>query len=267
MEPDRLVTASRTSVSCWFTGESVDRRAGYPWRFTDRHGGVSAAPYATLNLGGGVGDDPAAVAANRATVAAERGCAAERLVFMRQVALRGWCTPCVAGESVPIRRVDGIVTGRARHRRWRCWSPTACPILARDPIAGVIAAAHAGRIGAAAGIALATHRGDGRAWAPRRTASGSCSDRRSAALLRGARRRCATRWTPTCPGRPARHPGARRLSISGRGIARQLEAAGRCARVGRRTVHHREIQRLFTHRRDGLTGRFAGVIWRPALAG
>ncbi|NEE20546.1 laccase, partial [Streptomyces sp. SID7499] len=29
--------------------------------FTDRWGGVSAAPYGELNLGGAVGDDPAAV--------------------------------------------------------------------------------------------------------------------------------------------------------------------------------------------------------------
>ena len=33
--------------------------------FTGRGGGVSAAPYDTLNLGRSVGDDPAAVAANR----------------------------------------------------------------------------------------------------------------------------------------------------------------------------------------------------------
>ncbi|HCX83538.1 MAG TPA: multicopper polyphenol oxidase, partial [Micrococcales bacterium] len=34
--------------------------------FTTRRGGVSRPPYARANLGAGVGDDPAAVAANRA---------------------------------------------------------------------------------------------------------------------------------------------------------------------------------------------------------
>ncbi len=37
--------------------------------FTDRHGGVSAAPYATANLGDHVDDDPGAVAENRRRIA------------------------------------------------------------------------------------------------------------------------------------------------------------------------------------------------------
>ncbi len=37
--------------------------------FTDRHGGVSHPPYATLDLGDHVGDDPAAVHENRARLA------------------------------------------------------------------------------------------------------------------------------------------------------------------------------------------------------
>ncbi|MEV4083701.1 laccase domain-containing protein, partial [Nonomuraea fuscirosea] len=48
---------------------------------TDRNGGVSAPPYGTRNLGGMVGDDPAAVRANREGVAAELGVRA--IVFMR----------------------------------------------------------------------------------------------------------------------------------------------------------------------------------------
>ncbi|KPC73350.1 laccase, partial [Streptomyces sp. NRRL F-6602] len=42
---------------------------GAHFAFTDRWGGVSAAPYAQLNLGGAVGDDPAAVRANRVSAA------------------------------------------------------------------------------------------------------------------------------------------------------------------------------------------------------
>src|SRR5689334_11694627 len=40
---------------------------------TDRHGGVSAAPYDSLNLATHVGDDPAAVAENRARLTAALG--------------------------------------------------------------------------------------------------------------------------------------------------------------------------------------------------
>ena len=52
---------------------------------TTRHGGVSAAPYDTLNLGLHVGDDPAQVVANRARAAAAFGATLEDLVFARQV--------------------------------------------------------------------------------------------------------------------------------------------------------------------------------------
>src|SRR5262245_39798223 len=38
--------------------------------FTDRHGGVARAPYASANLADHVGDEPAAVTANRERVAA-----------------------------------------------------------------------------------------------------------------------------------------------------------------------------------------------------
>ena len=41
--------------------------------FSTRAGGVSAAPYHHLNLGDHVGDDPAAVAVNRARLAAAWG--------------------------------------------------------------------------------------------------------------------------------------------------------------------------------------------------
>ena len=41
--------------------------------FTERTGGVSAPPYASLNLGSHVGDDPAAVRENRRRVLAALG--------------------------------------------------------------------------------------------------------------------------------------------------------------------------------------------------
>ncbi|MFE3938238.1 laccase domain-containing protein, partial [Streptomyces goshikiensis] len=58
---------------------------GAHFAFTDRWGGVSAVPYEELNLGGAVGDDPAAVLANRAAAAASLGIDADRVVWMNQV--------------------------------------------------------------------------------------------------------------------------------------------------------------------------------------
>lgn len=55
--------------------------------FTERTGGVSQAPYASLNLGTHVGDDPAAVAENRRRVLAALGCEEDllRLLVPNQV--------------------------------------------------------------------------------------------------------------------------------------------------------------------------------------
>ncbi len=55
--------------------------------FTERTGGVSASPYASLNLGSHVGDDPAAVRENRRRVLEALGAAAEadRLLVPHQV--------------------------------------------------------------------------------------------------------------------------------------------------------------------------------------
>ncbi len=63
------------------------RPNGVTFAFTERTGGVSEPPYASLNLGSRCGDDPAAVAENRARALAALGAAdiAENLVEPRQV--------------------------------------------------------------------------------------------------------------------------------------------------------------------------------------
>ena len=53
--------------------------------FTDRRGGVSLPPYASGNLGEHVGDDPGAVAENRARLARRLGIGAGAIVWMAQV--------------------------------------------------------------------------------------------------------------------------------------------------------------------------------------
>ena len=52
---------------------------------TTRAGGVSAPPFDTFNLGDHVGDDPAAVAANRKRLAAAVGLGDDGVVWMNQV--------------------------------------------------------------------------------------------------------------------------------------------------------------------------------------
>jgi YfiH family protein len=50
-----------------------------------RHGGVSPAPYATLNLGKHTGDDPANVAENRRRFCAALGCSPAQMAWSKQV--------------------------------------------------------------------------------------------------------------------------------------------------------------------------------------
>ncbi|GFN03263.1 hypothetical protein Smic_18190 [Streptomyces microflavus] len=77
--------------------------------FTDRWGGVSAAPYGELNLGGAVGDDPAAVGANRERAARRLGLDPASVVWMNQV----------HGRDVAV--VDGPWGRRRRFRPWTRW--------------------------------------------------------------------------------------------------------------------------------------------------
>ncbi|GAA3106574.1 peptidoglycan editing factor PgeF [Streptomyces goshikiensis] len=125
---------------------------GAHFAFTDRWGGVSAVPYEELNLGGAVGDDPAAVLANRAAAAAGLGIDADRVVWMNQVHGRDVAVvdgPWEAGRQVP--SVDAVVTTR-RGLALAVLTADCTPVLLADPVAGVAGAAHAGRPGLVAGV-------------------------------------------------------------------------------------------------------------------
>ena len=65
--------------------DDAARRAGVLVVFTDRAGGVSEQPYASLNLAVSVGDDLAAVEENRTRMGAAVGFDIAALVLARQV--------------------------------------------------------------------------------------------------------------------------------------------------------------------------------------
>ena len=124
--------------------------SGANFAFTDRWGGVSAAPYEALNLGGAVGDDPEAVHANRALAARALGLAPDDVVWMHQVHGRE-----VAVVDAPFGAepppVDGVVTAR-RGLALAVLTADCTPVLLADPVAGIAGAAHAGRPGLLAGV-------------------------------------------------------------------------------------------------------------------
>lgn len=118
--------------------------------FTSRAGGVSASPYESFNLGGHVGDDEQAVAANRQRLADIAGLDAERFVWMEQLHTNN-VTVVDGPRSSPVEATDAVVT--TEEKLALCVLVADCvPVLLADHNAGVVAAAHAGRLGARNGI-------------------------------------------------------------------------------------------------------------------
>lgn len=118
-----------------------------------RHGGVSPAPWASLNLGGSVGDEPARVRENRHRVfnAMERSADSIHDVWL----VHG--TDIVyAAEPLPIAepspRADIIFTDNPAVTLFMRFGDCV-PILFHDPVKKVIGIAHAGWMGTLKGVA------------------------------------------------------------------------------------------------------------------
>src|SRR5215217_338369 len=117
---------------------------------TDRRGGRSRSPYDSFNLGEHVGDDPAAVAANRARVARELGVPDDRLVWMNQV--HGTGVAVVDGpQDGAVPATDALVTATPG-LVLAVLVADCVPILLADHDRGVVAAVHAGREGVRQGV-------------------------------------------------------------------------------------------------------------------
>ena len=118
--------------------------------FFTRQGGVSQGTYASLNAGPGSSDDPAAIAENRARVAAHLGARADRLLTAAQVH-----SPDALIVEVPFEgerpEADALVTATPGLAIGVLTADCA-PVLLADRKAGVIAAAHAGWRGALSGV-------------------------------------------------------------------------------------------------------------------
>lgn len=222
-----------------------------------RAGGRSTGVHGTFNLSAGVGDDPVAVAANRARLSTELGVP---VVFLEQVHGKDVAVvDAVPEPGEPDRpAVDAVVTtvpgvGLA------VLAADCVPILLGDANAGVVGAAHAGRVGAAAGVLRVVVR---------------------AMEERGARRRDITVLLgPAVCGACYEVPAAMRAEVDARlpgsavrtrrgtpgldlraGLRHQLVALG----IGRVDADPRctiEDGTLYSHRRDGRTGRHAAIIW------
>lgn len=228
---------------------------------TDRHGGASVAPYDHLDLAGHVGDDEASVAENRARLAGALGVAGVAYldqVHGRDVVVVEAATP----RDAPTPVADAQVTATPGVGL-AVLTADCVPVLLADRT-GRIGVAHAGRRGVQAGVVgavVAAMRG-----------LGSAADELSALVGPAICGACyevpevmrtavagplPEAWAVTRAGTPSLDlPAA---------VEAQLRAAGVGA-VERIDVCTAETPSLYSHRRDGRTGRMAGVVWTGGTA-
>jgi YfiH family protein len=232
---------------------------------SERAGGVSAAPYDSLNLGDHVGDDPAAVAENRRRFAETLDA---RPVFLKQV----------HGHGV-VQVTRATVDGTEADACWTTETGVACtimvadclPVLLADGAGRVVGAAHCGWRG------LASERGQGalealwQAMAPQAGEPaqvvawlGPCIG--PGAFEVGAEVRTAfvqgdagadACFRPHGEGKfLADLPALARRRLAALGIT---EISGNDGTAQWCTVG--EASRFFSHRRDRISGRFAAAVW------
>ncbi|MER6430614.1 peptidoglycan editing factor PgeF [Streptomyces sp900105245] len=232
--------------------------SGAHFAFTDRWGGVSAAPYEELNLGGAVGDTPEAVRGNRELAAKSLGLDAGRVVWMNQVHGADVAVVDEPWGERPVPEVDAIVTVR-RGLALAVLTADCVPVLLADPVAGVAAAAHAGRPGMTKGVVPAAVRA--------MTALGAEPERIVARTGPAVCGRCyevpKQMRAEVAAVEPAAHAvtgwGTPAVDVSA-GVHAQLDRLGVCDRA-QSPVCTLESDDHFSYRRDRTTGRLAGYVW------
>jgi YfiH family protein len=236
--------------------QPVELAPGVQFTFSGRPGGVSAPPYDSLNLGGSVGDQESAVAANRRRLARACGLQPDQLRWMRQV--HGSAVSYAADAPGEPPEADAMFTD-VPSRALVVLVADCAPVLLADPQARIVGAAHAGREGMAAGVVteLVTAMAGAGADPSRMHAvigphiCGPCYEVPAELRARVAERvpesACVTR-----AGTPGIDIGAGIEAQLGRAGVRTVAADPRCSA---------ETPDLYSYRRDGRTGRFAGLVW------
>lgn len=228
--------------------------------FTGRDGGVSTGVWAGLDLGLHVGDDPGDVERNRRLLQAWAGAPVQ---FPRQVhgtgvrTVDGPATDLLTGADRAEPACDGIVTALTGVPIGVLVADCV-PVLLADPLAGVVGAAHAGRRGLLAGVlesVLTSMRRLGaepeRIRAAIGPSAGPCCYEVPEQLRAQCARRLASTWATTGRGTPSLDLPAGCRSVLERAGVTMIRQVGGC------TIEDRSY---YSHRREPVTGRFAGVV-------
>ncbi|MEY2662442.1 MAG: hypothetical protein RIQ35_759 [Pseudomonadota bacterium] len=235
---------------------------------TTRAGGISKAPFDSLNLGRYVNDEAAAVSENRARV---RALLPAEPVWLKQVhGTRVWDADLPHTEA--IIEADAAVTSKT-NTVLTVMAADCLPVLISSPVGGVIGAAHAGWRGLLGGVlentvdAMLAKVGQGDmsqylAWlgpaiGPRAFEVGE--------EVRAAFHEHAQKYALPSPSEAFiaidNKPGKYWANLYL--LARQrLLSKGLTHIYGGEFCTVRDQTDFFSHRRDGLSGRFATFIWR-----
>jgi YfiH family protein len=244
---------------------------GVPWleaelpgatvAFTSRQGGVSRAPFETLNLGLLTEDDPACVAENRRRLAAALDFAPERVVIGRQVHAAELAHHRGAQASSPfaapgyaIPAVDGHTTAEPS-LPLLVFVADCLPVALSGPSG--VAMLHCGWRGLAAGIVARGVEAVAATDAAIGPGIGPCCYEVGEEVLDALQGSTGLKPTHIVGNRPIGRVdlvevATRQLREAG---VERVQAAGLCTSC--------EVDRFFSHRRDGgRTGRQAGLVWR-----
>lgn len=220
---------------------------------TTRGGGVSAPPYDSFNLATHVGDEPHAVAENRRRL---RSALPAEPLWLNQV--HG--TRAVTAEQAGSDCAADACVARSPDRVCAVQSADCLPVLFADLAGTVVAAAHAGWRGLAAGVLEQTV--TAMAVAPENLLAWLGPAIGPAAFEVGAEvREIFSAHDPAAAAAFAANDRGRwqcdlaalaRLRLARAGVARVF-GGGLCT--------HSDPLRFYSYRRDGVTGRMASLVW------
>lgn len=234
--------------------------------FTTRSGGVSVAPFDSLNLGDHVRDDPTAVSTNRQRLADALGA---RPVFLQQVHGTAVAT---LGSQTPDGTVADACVSTQPGLACTVMVADCLPVLFTDTTGTVVAAAHAGWRGLAGGVlesCLARMKKQQSAPAEIMAWLGPCIGPQ-AFEVGGEVREAFVAWRDDADSCFVARPQEGKYLANLPQLARlRLQAVGLTRLYGNDgtppwcTVT--QSSRFFSHRRDavrlGSTGRMAACIW------
>lgn len=220
---------------------------------TTRQGGVSAAPYDSLNLGNHVGDDPLTVEHNRAFL--------NELLPSEPVWLEQTHGTSVANadHAICLPQADACI---ARHRAAVCvvMAADCLPVLLCDEQGTVVGAVHAGWRGLCNGVIETTA-----------LAMGVAPQNLMAWLGPAISRNAFEVGEEVRAAFVAAQPQAVSAFVSGQrskwfadiyALARlRLNTLGITQIYGGDYCTYREREKFFSYRRDGVTGRMGTFIW------